>query len=259
MNINIQCCGIILLLGIIIMYNRNQRLPLRSNRAFQCNLYVTFACLVEDVPCVLAIYYANRLPWALVVVLSRAHMALMVLVSMMSVIYVFTSTMIHLPVYKKTMRATTIFGTIAVILTLVLKADIIYDPVRNVTYTSGISALVPFISVFTAAIYNLIMIRRYKKSIFERQRRTLIIWMWIWLAAWLAQMLISGLMVVDFATALGLALVFVQFENPELYLDRTTRLFNAFAYERYVEQLYSEGGEFSVMGISFAETPWQDI
>ena len=258
MNINIQCCGIVLLLGIIIMYNRNQRLPLRSNKAFQCNMYVTFACLVEDVPCVLAIYYANRLPWTLVVILSRMHMAFMVLVAMMSVIYVFTSAMIHLPVYRKTMRATAILGTIAVILTIVLNANIIYDPVRNVTYTSGISALVPFISVFTAAIYNLIMIHRYKKNIFERQRRTLIVWMWIWLAAWLAQMLISGLMVVDFATALGLSLVFVQFENPELYLDRTTRLFNPFAYERYVEQLYSEGGEFSVMGISFAETPWLD-
>ena len=258
MNINIQCCGIVLLLGIIIMYNRNQRMPLRSNKVFQRNLYVTFACLVEDVACVLAIYYANRLPWALVVLLSRTHMAFMVLVSMLAVVYVFTSTMYHLPVYKKAMRATIFFGTIAIILTFVLSADIIYDPVKNVTYTSGISALVTFISVFTAAIYNLIMIHRYKKNIFERQRRTLIIWMSIWLVAWLAQMLISGLMVVDFATALSLALVFVQFENPELYLDRTTRLFNAFAYERYVEQLYSEGSGFSVMGISFAETPWQD-
>ena len=258
MNINIQCCGIVLLLGIIIMYNRNQRLPLRSNKEFQRNLYVTFACLVEDVACVLAIYHADKLPWALVVLLSRTHMAFMVLVSMLAVVYVFTSTMYHLPIYKKTMRATSIFGAIAIILTFVLSADIIYDPVKNVTYTSGISALTTFISVFTAAIYNLIMIHRYKKSIFERQRRTLVIWMWIWLAAWLAQMLISGLMVVDFATALGLALVFVQFENPELYLDRTTRLFNAFAYERYVEQLYSEDSGFSVMGISFAETPWQD-
>ena len=81
MNINIQCCGIVLLLGILFMYNRKERLPLRSSKVFQRNLYVTFACLVEDVACVLAIFYSDRLPWLLVVLLSRTHMAFMVLVS----------------------------------------------------------------------------------------------------------------------------------------------------------------------------------
>ena len=258
MNISIQCCGIALTLGIMILYSSNRRLPLRANNVFQCNLYVTFACLVENVACVLAIYHSDRLPWALVVLLSRTHMAFMVLVSTLAVIYVFTSVLYHLPVYKKTMRATFVLGLIAVFLDFVLSADIIYDPVKNVTYTSGFSALVTFISVFTAAIYNLVMIHRYRKSIFARQRRILIIWMCIWLAAWLAQMVFSGLMVVDFATAFGVLLVFMQFENPVLYLDRTTGLFSSLAYGRYVEELYSRGGEFSVAGISFAETPWQD-
>ena len=258
MNISIQCCGIVLLLGTIIMYNSSPRLPLRSNKVFQCNLYVTFACLVEDVACVLAIYYSDKLPWALVELLSRIHMAFMVLVSVLAVIYVFTSTMYHLPSYKKTMRATIILGSIAIILAFVLSADIIYDPVKNVTYTSGFSALVTFISVFAAAIFNLITIHRHKKHIFIRQRIILVIWMWIWLAAWLAQMLVSGLMVVDFATAFGIMLVFIQFENPVLYLDRTTGLFSSIAYNRFVEQLYSKDGNFSVVGITFEDTPWQD-
>ena len=258
MNISIQCCGIALLLVIIIMYSRNQRLPLRSNKVFQRNLYVTFACLVENVACVLAIYYSASLPWLLVVLLSRTHMAFMVLVSMMAVVYVITSTVSHLPVYRKTMRVITVFVAIAVSLTFLLSADIIYDPVKNVTYTSGLSALVTFISVFSAAIYNLILLHHYRKSIYRRQRVTLVVWMCVWLAAWLSQMLFSGLMVVDFATAIGILIVFIQFENPGLYLDRTTGLFNVFAYQRYVEQLYSRGREFSVVGISFAETPWQD-
>ena len=258
MNISIQCCGIALLLVIIIMYSRSQRLPLRSNKVFQRNLYVTFACLVENVACVLAIYYSEKLPWLLVVLLSRTHMAFMVLVSMMAVVYVITSTVPHLPVYRKTMRCTTVFVAVAVSLTFILSADIIYDPVKNVTYTSGLSALVTFISVFSAALFNLILLHRYRKSIYKRQRVTLVVWMCIWLAAWLSQMLFSGLMVVDFATAIGILIVFIQFENPGLYLDRTTGLFNVFAYQRYVEQLYSRGREFAVVGISFAETPWQD-
>ena len=258
MNINIQCCGVVLLLGIIFMYNRKQQLPLYSNKVFRWNLYVTLVCLVEDVACVLAIYYSERLPWLIVVIFSRAHMSLMVMVAMMAVIYVFTSTMYHLPVYRKTIRGTFILGTIGVILTWVLNAIIIYDPVKNVTYTSGFSALIPFVSVFAAAIYNMVMLHRHRKQIFDRQRHTMIIWMCIWLTAWLAQMLISGLMVVDFATALGILIVFVQFENPELFLDRTTGLFSAIAYNRYVEQLYSEDGEFSVVGITFADVPWQD-
>ena len=258
MNINVQCCGIVLLLGIIFLYNRSRRLPLNSNKAFRNSLYATFASLLLDAASIFGIVYGDRLPAGVPEFICKTYVASLLLVAMMSVAYVFTSVMYHLPAYRRTMLGTSILGTLEICLTYLLPITIHYDPVGNLSWTSGPSTMVAYIGVGTFVIFNLIQIHKYRKHIYDRQRRIVTIWMYMWVAAALIQFFNNELLVVGYAAALSIMLVFIQFENPELYLDRTTGLFNVVAYKRYVEQLYSEGGDFSVVGISFAETPWQD-
>ena len=258
MNISVQCCGIILLLWIIYMYKRSRQLPLVSNRVFKHSLYVTLLGLLLDAASSLGIEYSDRLPAGLPEILCKMHVASLLLVAMMAIAYVFTSVMYYLPSYKRTMLATSILGTVVICFIFLLPINIDNDPVSGLASVSGPSTNVAYVSVGLAIIFNLIQIYRYRKHIYDRQRAIVIVWMVMWLAAALIQFLYPEIMVVGFATALSIVLVFIQFENPELHLDRTTGLFNIFAYRRYVEQLYSEGGDFSVVGISFAETPWQD-
>ena len=258
MNVSIQCCGIILLLWIIYMYMRSRRLPLNSNRAFQSSLYVTLGSLVLDAVSSLGIVYMDQLPAGLPEFLCKTHVASLVLVSMMAVAYVFTSVMYHLSSYKRVMVVVTVLGTVEIGLIYLLPITIYRTPINNLSWVGGPSTIVAYIGVGLFIFFNLIQIYRYRKHIYDRQRAIVIVWMVMWLAAAVLQFFYDEVLVVGFATALGIVLVFVQFENPELYLDRTTGLFNVFAYQRYVEELYSEGGEFSVVGISFAETPWQD-
>ena len=258
MNIRVQCCGIILLLWIIYLYNRSRRLPLNSNRAFRNSLYMTLVSLLFDVASIFGIVYGDRLPAVVPELICKTYVASLLLVAMLAVAYVFTSVMYHLPSYKRTLMGTTIVGTVEIFLVFLLPITIHYDPVNHLSWTSGPSTIVAYVGVGTFIVYNLIQVHHYRKHIYDRQRTTVMIWMYMWVAAALIQLLHNELLVVGFAAALSIMLVFIQFENPELYLDRTTRLFNVVAYKRYVEQLYSEGGEFAVVGISFAETPWQD-
>ena len=258
MNINVQCCGIILLLWIIFMYKRSRKLPLNSNKVFQNSLYVTLGSLVLDAVSSLGIAYMDRLPAGVPEFLCKTHVASLLLVAMMAVAYVFTSVMYHQPSYKRTMLGISIIGALEISLIYLLPITIYHNPANNLSWIGGPSTIVAYVSVFTLIIFNLIQIHRYRKHIYDRQRAIVTVWMCMWLAAALLQYFNDEILVVGFATALGIVLVFVQFENPELYLDRTTGLFNVFAYQRYVEQLYSEGARFSVVGISFTETPWQD-
>ena len=257
MNINIQCCGIVMLLGIVYMYKRSRPLPLNSNKMFRNSLYMTLIGLLLDVASSVGITLGDRLPAGFPEFLCKMHVASLLLIALLAVTYVFTSVMYRVP-YKRTMRAITAIGVLGVSLIFLLPIALHHDPVRGLAWISGPSIIVAYISVGTAIIFNLIQIYRYRKHIYNRQRQTVVIWMGMWLAAALLQFFFDEIMVVGFATALGIVILFVQFENPELYLDRTTGLFNIFAYRRYVEQLYSKGGDFSVVGISFAETPWQD-
>ena len=260
MNINVQCCGIILLIWIIYMYKRGRRLPLFSNKVFQASLYVTLASLMLDAISSMGITYIDRLPAGATEFICKLHLTSLLLVAMMAVSYVFTSVMYHMPSYRRTILGTIIIGTLVIILILLLPITVnYYDPVNRLASLGGPSTIVTYVSVFIAIIFNLIQIYRYRKHIYDRQRSIVIVWMCMWLVAALVQYFGNDeITVVGFATALSIVLVFIQFENPELYLDRTTRLFNAFAFRRYVEQLYSGGKAFSVVGISFAETPWQD-
>ena len=258
MNINIQCCGIVLLLWIIFLYNRSRKLPLNSNKAFRNSLYMTLASLLFDVASIFGIVYGDRLPAGIPEFICKTYVASLLLVAMMSVAYVFTSVMYHLPSYKRTMLGSSIIGTVEITLIYLLPITIHYDPVNHLSWTSGPSTIVAYVAVGIFVIFNLIQIHNYRKHIYDRQRKIVTIWMYMWIVAALIQFFNNQLLLVGFAAALSIMLVFIQFENPELYMDRTTGLFNVVAYKRYVEQLYSDGGAFSVVGISFAETPWQD-
>ena len=258
MNINIQCCGIALLLWIIYLYNRSRRLPLHSNKAFRNSLYITLASLVLDVASIFGIVYADQLPAIVPELICKTYIASLLAVTMMSVAYVFTSVMYHLPSFKHTMLTTSIVGVVEIALIYLLPITIHNDPVNHLSWTSGPSVLVTYIGVATFIVFNLTQIRKYRNHIYDRQRKTVLMWMYMWIGAALIQFINNELLVVGYAAALSIMLVFIQFENPELYLDRTTGLFNVFAYKRFVEQLYSRGEPFSVVGIRFTDTPWQD-
>ncbi|MCH5210784.1 MAG: EAL domain-containing protein [Oscillospiraceae bacterium] len=258
MNISVQCCSIVLLLWIVYMYNRSRQLPLKSNKAFQNSLYMTLAGMLLDVASNLGIAYSDLLPAGVPEFLCKTHVVSLLLVAMMAVVYVFTSVMYHLPSYKRTMCGIGIISAIEIGLIYLLPIGVHYDQVNNLPWIDGPSTIVAYAGVCIFIIFNLIQIHHYRKHIYNRQRSSVVVWMFMWLAAAMLQYFNETIMVVGFATALSIVLVFIQFENPELYLDRTTGLFNVFAYKRYVEQLYREGKEFSVVGISFAETPWQD-
>ena len=258
MNISVQCCGIILLLWIIYMYKRSRSLPLNSNKAFQNSLYMTLIGLLLDAASSLGILYSDQLPAGVPELLCKMHVASLVLIAMLAAAYVFTSVMYHLPSYKQIIWSTSIIGILVIVLIFLLPLTIYHNPDTGLAWIDGPSTIVAYVSVGALIIFNLMQIHHYRKHIYDRQRAIVTVWMWMWLVAALVQFFYGEIMIVGFATALSIVLVFIQFENPELYLDRTTGLFNAFAYRRYVEQLYNKGGAFSMVGISFDETPWQD-
>lgn len=219
---------------------------------------MTLIALLLDVASSLGIVYSGQLPSGIPEFLCKTHVVSILLVSMMAAVYVFGSVMNHLSSYKRTIWGTVIVGIIEVGLIYLLPIIIHHDHVNDLYWIDGPSTIVAYAGVGVSIISNLIHIYYHRKQIYDRQRAILVAWMLMWLVAAILQYFNDEIMVVGFASALGIVLVFIQFENPELYLDRTTGLFNSLAYRRYVEQLYHEGKDFSVVGISFAETPWQD-
>ena len=259
MNIKVQCCGIVITALLIIIYKTRRRMPLITSKAFQGCLYITLGALFLDVLSIYGIVYRDILPAFLPEFICKTYIALLVLVAMMAVIYVATGVSFHLPHYKKMILACMSFSGIMIALIYALPIVIHEEVERSLAWTSGPATTVTYFAVFVFITINLIQIHKYKKYLYERQRQTVLAWMYIWITASIIQLLYNELLLVGFAGSLCLMLVFMQFENPELYLDRSTGLFNYNAYTRYGEQLYSNDKDFYALAVTFENTSWQDM
>ena len=229
-----------------------------TSRMFKVCCYSTLACLILDVASVIGIVYRDKLPAYLPEFICKTYVAFLVVVAGLAAIYVATGVAFHLPYYKRVITAYTIFSILIIGLIYAMPITINENAERTHVWTSGPSTIVTYCGVFALIVLNLVQIFRHKQYIYERQRKTVLLWMYIWITAAVIQALYNHLLIVGFAGALSMLLIFIQFENPEIYLDRSTGLFNYTAYTRYGEQLYSDKRSFYVIAVVFENSIWQE-
>ena len=258
MNIKVQCCGMVLIILLSIIYGRQRKLKLIASKVFRGCFYFTLISLAMDILSLAAIAYREKLSLLLVVFICKTYIVFLVGDVLLGVVYVATSISFHLPDYKKNIVAYVLFGLIDTVLIYALPITICENVEENLAWTDGPSTYVAYFGALAMIVINLVQLFRFKEYIYERQHRTVLIWMFMWIAAAVVQILNHELLLVGFAGALGVTVIFFQFENPELNLDWSTGLFNYIAYTRYGEQLYSGDKKFYVIAVLFENTAWQD-
>ena len=258
MNIKVQFCGAILLMLLTITHWSHRKLKLTAGKVFQGCLYASLFCLTADMLSIVAIVYRDNIPLLFAEFVCKTYLMSIILVAVLAVVYVATSVSFHLPNYKKNIAVYVVLAVIVVGLIYALPIYMREDVEKNLAWTDGASVYMTYFGVLMFVTINLVQLFRHKEYIYERQRRTVLVWMMMWVTAACIQGLNNQLLVVGFAGALGLTVIFFQFENPELNLDWQTGLFNYAAYTRYGEQLYSGDKKFYVIAVMFENTAWQD-
>ena len=74
----------------------------------------------------------------------------------------------------------------------------------------------------------------------------MLLWQGIWLLAAIIQFAEPQLLLVGFASAFGMVILYIQLENPSEYIDASTGLFTADALSVYVHDQYKFGKQFSM-------------
>lgn len=258
MNIKVQCCGLALIAFLTIIRGYRKKLYLTTSKVFRGCLYSTAFCLVLDILSLFGIAYRDMLPSYIPDMICKTYLVSLALVSLLAAVYVAASVSSYLPSYKRFISRIALFGCVLAGLIYVLPISIHEIPEENLAWTDGPSCYVTYFGVFTFIVINLVQIFRHKEHIFPRQRRTLLIWMFMWVAAAVVQALNKHLLIVGYASALGIAAVYVQFESTELNHDRNTGLFNYAAFNRFSDQLYRGNKDFYVIAVTFESVTWQD-
>ena len=251
MNIYSQMCGLILMVVLTVFYVRKKALKLNTHIVYNYLLGVTISCIVLDILSIVVIYYREVLPFPLVAGVCKLYLASLVAEGMEGLLYVCSDVY---PRQKEFVRSTKWFSVLAlcmIIIIFCLPISIYQE--GNVVFTQGPSVIFTYISAVGFVVLNIILLIYKWKEINPRRGRVVAVWLFIWVLAALIQFLDNRLLLVGYATAIGVTIIYLRLENPELNLDQATGLFNQGAFVAYMRHQYIQKQDFSAIAVIFSE------
>lgn len=245
MNIEVQCCGVVILMLIWCFSLRQRPLGLESKKLFLLTMGVTSFCLVLDIVSVVAICYRELIPVFLLEMICKTYIVSLVWVGYCGLIYSSNDFVTAKEDFRKRNRIYTVMVLTGTVLIYVL--PIYYYHEGMVVYTYGPSCITTYIFALLFVVATLYKVGVKGKDMNPKRRRAILMWMFIWIVAAVTQFFNASLLLVGFTSVIGVVILFFELENPEASIDKETGAYNAHALGEYAKQLYMRQKPFSVL------------
>lgn len=247
MNIQAQMCGIILLVTMFLFYRRYQSLKLGTQIMFQVLLFGMLFCVLCDMLSIWAIVRLLLDHRGLVLVICKLYLVSLVLVGLLGFLYECSD------VYegqKKFLRVAAVGTGIWLAESIVIAClPIGIYKMGRVVYTAGPAVLSTYAFAGSFVVFNVIFTIAHRKQANARRSQVILCWMAIWFGAAFVQFLNNELLLMGYAGALGILVIFFRLENPEYLTDRVTGLYNQEGLLLYARKLYNRKKNFSLLSI----------
>lgn len=260
MQIQIQCCGIVLMMVLFYFYIRQKRIALNTQWAFLGVYGATFACIVLDVFSIGVIEYRHVLSEVFAKFVAKSYLVSLLGVALSALSYMCVDIYAKREVYWQQMRkylvltAAGVLGIYAVPLYYQYSAD-----GAKVEYTYGPSVYVTYGMALIFFVRIFYLLHKERAKINPRRREAVCIWLLVWIVASQLQFMYTDILIVGYAGAIGIMVLYLKLENPETNLDRSTGLFNSGALYQYAKQFYVKEQDFSVLVLAFGNSAYQNV
>lgn len=249
MNIQLQCCGLVIIALLIFFFFNQRRVGLFSEQIFLQTITLTGISLILDILSIVVITYMDSLPMILVKGICKAYLASLVMAAAQALFYV----LVDMHDEKGYLR---IVGYIR-IATLGQDLFVLLTPISiyrdgEVMYTYGPSVLLTYLFAVSYVIAALVCAAVFRRMVVRNRRIAVRIWMTMWMGAAIVQFFNNQLLLVGFACALGMMVLYLKLENPESNMDRQFGCFHAHALTQYLDQCYEREARQSVFLVSLA-------
>ena len=249
MNIIAQCCGITIMLLLLYFYLSQKKLQLYTQKAFMGIWNASMLSIIFDVASVVAIQYLYKTNQVATEVICKLYLTSIVWMALMALRYVCIDALMQKIINKSWLGPLYLAGIIDTIVVFVLPIKIYRQ--GNIAYTYDFSVIFVYAIVVVIISIMAFMIVRYRKVIDHRRRSGVLAWLIIWVTAAVIQFFFNWLLIVSFAVTIGILVVFLLMENPDVNLDRDTGLFNLNAFFQYMRQAQITKNEQSILCISY--------
>jgi EAL domain-containing protein (putative c-di-GMP-specific phosphodiesterase class I) len=250
MNIQMQLAGIGVLLILLCFYVRRKTVGLYTEIFFKHTMFVTLANVTMDICSVIAIAHQDSIPHWLCITICKVYLALLIWTGCFGLLYM-CQNIFH---GKYRIYAQSGFGAAALagnILVYFLPISIYYND--GEIYTYGACVLTTYVFCLSFVILTLIMalFSRYRMN--KTRVEAVVMWITVWMAAAFVQFFFNKILLVGYASCIGMLILFFKLENPEANLDRETGVFNAHVLYKYISQLNERQKKFYLLLISLEE------
>lgn len=246
MNIQIQSYGLFVLTLLFIFYKTSKTLQLYSEKVFRRTLYISIISLSLDILSLVGIEFMGTLSIVLVITVCKLYIMSLIWVAVSALSYIMTD----LYNEKKHIIVTRWLGLLGFIQSIVvalLPISINRSPDGYFTYGTSVFLVYIFAIIHILSIVAVIIICR--KKISKRRRFAVGLWVSLWIVAAVIQYLNNSLLVVGFASAIGMLIIFIIMENPESFRDRRTGCFNSYALSEFSHRLFETKTKFGLLEI----------
>ena len=184
MHIQIQCCGIVLMLVLFYFYMRQRRISLDTQKAFLNVFWATLICITVDILSIGAIEYRHVLSEPFAKFVAKTYLVTLLGVALSALSYMCVDIYTVREIYQKQMRKYRIMTLIGVAATYAVPLHYSYtSDGANVKYTYGPSVYVTYGMALVFFITILCLMKKEKAKINPRRREAVCIWLLVWVVA----------------------------------------------------------------------------
>lgn len=249
-NIHYDVAALMVLMVIIVQYYSNRRISLGVRKVFVVTLMIAACSNVLDLATVYTIEHPQSVPLAFNYLLNMAYLISFNSIPMLY--YVYVREAIKPSERWNKWEYVLAFGPFVVDVLLVLTTVFthgIFWFADGLTYTHGSWMAFLYISAFYYMVSALVQTVIHRDRLTHSQRIVVIFYSVGTIISIVFQLMVDGLLIVQFAISLALLMVYLSLENPEDFTDAQIGSFNRLALTETISSYLRSEKDFEIMGV----------
>ena len=248
--ISFQIAGMVIIIVILTFYLSQKRLTLRSGQLFVVAAFFVSILLVVDIYSIYCIVNESKFDAHFTNFLCKLYLVILTMVSTLGFIYIIRDIYKYRPITKRIYYAILVtFIVISAIFIFATNIEKYYDG-NNILYTSGPSCMICYAVCGTVLLSTILATVVKRKDVTIGKSRTILAWMFIWILAATIQFFVKELLIVSFASSIGLVIIYIMLENPALAIDKETGSFNSIIFDEFMTELFDTRKSFKLVYIT---------
>lgn len=248
LNIVVQCCSLAMLLILICIFAFDRSLSLSSRVLYFRTLLACTVCLMLDISSIVAIAAATNGTFSASVTKVICKLYVMSLLLQTFAGFRYASGEFFSGGARSILkRFYEIWFVVGVSLIGLLPINFFME--GRIVYSYGPSTIATYVFTIVYIVSSIIMAFLRSEHASVRRRRAILLWLLSWLVAALIQLLNPEILVVGFAAAFGMMILYAELENPHEGIDRMTGHYTHNALMDYVKDQYQSRSVFATVYI----------